>query len=112
MDQNLPTPRPCPPWCRATHEGNGPERTHMATVGPFSGPGQLTLRYAQFDKDGKRDAAFAQLGYLVDGEPRVMDIEPVDAHDWSNVIGGLDIRSFTEFAAALSKAFRVLDGGE
>ncbi|MGW3365942.1 DUF6907 domain-containing protein [Streptosporangium canum] len=112
MQQNLPAAQPCPPWCRADHTEHGSDRQHAATIGPFSGPGQVTLRYLQADKGGRRRPALARLNYLSDGEPRTMDLTPDDAYDWANIIGGLDIRSCGEFADALTGLFRTLGGGQ
>ncbi|MEV4245208.1 hypothetical protein AB0J63_17555 [Streptosporangium canum] len=111
MQQNLSAPIPCPPWCKAEHTDAGPDRTHAAILGPFGGPGQVVIHYVQADKGGARYPALGRLSYRVGGQQMVRDLDPTDAYDWGHVIAGLDIRSFTEFAEALGKAARVLDGG-
>ncbi|OUC99296.1 hypothetical protein [Streptosporangium minutum] len=111
MQQNLPASMPCPPWCKAEHTDADPDRTHAAVLGPFGGPGQVVIRYVQADTDGTRYPALGRLSYYVGEQRRVRDLEPTDAYDWGQVIAGLDIRSFTEFAEALGTAARVLDGG-
>lgn len=111
MSENVQLPLQCPPWCAVEHAETGPDRTHTAILGPFGGPGQVVIRYVQADKDGTRHPVLGRLSYYVGGQRRVRDLEPTDAYDWGQVIAGLDIRSFTEFAEALGTAARVLDGG-
>ncbi|MFD8563911.1 hypothetical protein ACFV1N_42140 [Streptosporangium canum] len=111
MSENVQLPLQCPPWCAVEHAETGPDRTHTATLGPFGGPGQVVIRYVQADEGGTRYPALGRLSYRVGGQPRVRDLDPTEAYDWGQVIAGLDIRSFTEFAEALGTAARVLDGG-
>ncbi|MFF0249648.1 hypothetical protein ACWEU6_17890 [Streptosporangium sandarakinum] len=108
MAENLPAHRPCPPWCRAEHTETGPKRVHTSTFGPFSGAGQIVIRYVQVDEGAVRRPPLARLAYRDAGQPRLMDVEPDDAADWSAIISGLDIRSFTEFAEVLGNIVRDL----
>ncbi|MET9067267.1 hypothetical protein [Streptosporangium sandarakinum] len=111
MSETVQPPAPCPKWCVADHSADTPgQRLHLAYVGPFSGPGEVTLRYAQADTAAGPSPIVVRLSFVDEGRRFLTDIDWPIAADWSRILGGLDIRSFGEFAAALGDVARTLDG--
>ncbi|MFI7044730.1 hypothetical protein [Streptosporangium sandarakinum] len=113
MSETVQSPAPCPKWCVADHTTDtAGQRLHLAYVGPFSGPGEVMLRYAQADTADGRTPVVVHLSFLSEGRRYLTDIDWPIAMDWSRILAGLDIRSLGEFAAALSKVAERTMGDE